>query len=61
MRVDGDLIVINSIDHSVKVLRLKANGNFEVLCEASGEVCQAWRFEIIGDTGSLVTSLINLR
>ena len=38
MRVNGDLVIVNSIDHSLKVYRLRANGNHELVSEAPGEL-----------------------
>ena len=45
MRVNGDLVIVNSVDHSLKVYRLRANGNHELVSEAK----------------SLITSFLNLR
>lgn len=61
VRISGDFVVLNHVDHSLQVYKIKANGNFELVQEALGEVAQAWRFEISADNRSVITSMLNLR
>lgn len=61
VRITGDIVAVNSIDYSIKVFRLKANGNSELVSEASGDVAQAWRFEILPESKSVISSLFGLR
>lgn len=61
VRISGENVILNNVDHSIQVYRLKANGNFELLQERAGEVAQAWRFEVSADKKSLVTSMLSLR
>jgi len=33
VRISGDIVVLNHVDHSLQVYKLSANGNFELLTE----------------------------
>ena len=59
MRICGDLVAVNSVDFSLKVYRLQANGTHSLVSEASGDVAQAWRFEFADKT--IVTSVTNIK
>lgn len=38
LRLLGDLLAVNSVDNTLKVFRLRANGNYEKMNEMAGEV-----------------------
>lgn len=65
VRLSGENLILNNVDHSIQVYKLKANGNYELPKDDSGilagEVAQAWRFEVSADKKSLVTSMLSLR
>ncbi len=50
VRVSGENVILNNVDHSIQIYKLKANGNYELPKEDGGilpgEVAQAWRFEV---------------
>jgi len=63
--MSGDKVYLNSVDHSLQVYKLKANGNYELPKDEtgmlSGEVALAWKFEVSLDKRSIITSLLSLR
>ena len=61
VRISGDLVAVNSIDYSVRVYRLLANGNSKLVSQISGEQAQAWRFEFFNQGQNLITSLFSLK
>ena len=36
VRISGENVVLNNVDHSIQVYRLKANGNYELPKDESG-------------------------
>ena len=61
VRISGENVILNNVDHSIQVYRLKANGNYELVQDKAGEVAQAWRFEVSADKKNIVTSMLSLR
>ena len=63
IKIVGDLLAINLIDNSLKVYRLRANGNFEKISELAGEVAQASKFEMVMVDASrvIITSMFNVK
>ena len=61
VRISGDIVAVNSIDNSIKVFRLIANGVAELVSLAAGDVAQAWRFELLNESKQIVTSMFGIR
>ena len=53
------MVAVNSVDYSIKVFRLLANGAHQVVSEAAGDQAWAWRFEFTDR--SIITSSLSLK
>ena len=64
MGISGENLILNNVDHSIKVYRLKANGNCRLPKEESGKLVgqlkQAWILEVSVDKKSLITRMLSL-